>query len=143
MLNYWSQMAAQENAQWNTNREMAYNQAMALLTVGKTPSTELLAAAGISSKDAKNLAKAYKPKSSGGGGGGSSSKSSSSGSSNKSSGNDEVYKPSQAVNDMATAYQYEINSEGRLYSEVEDSVKKMVSSGKITKADGAYILSRL
>ena len=141
MLNYWSQMAAQENAQYNANREMAYNQAMALLTVGKTPSSDLLAAAGISSKDAKNLAKAYKPKSSSSGGG--SSKSSSSGSSNKSSGNDEVYKPSQAVSDLLNKLKYTIREEGRLRTDVEENVKKMVSSGNITKADGAYILSRL
>ena len=74
-LSYWSQIAAQENAQWNANRELAYNQAMAILQTGKTPSSELLAAAGISAADAKKLAEAYKPKSSGG----SSRKSSSSG----------------------------------------------------------------
>lgn len=140
-LSYWSQLAAQENAQYNANRELAYNQAMAILQTGKTPSSELLAAAGISAADAKKLAAAYKPKSSSGG---SSRKSSSGGSGGSGgSGNDEVYKPSQAVNDMVTTYQYEINSDGRLYSDVEDSVKNMVSSGRISKADGAYILSRL
>jgi hypothetical protein len=73
MLNYWNTLAGQENAQYNANRELAYNQAMAILQAGKTPSDELLAAAGISAADAKLLADANKKSS------GSSSKKSSSG----------------------------------------------------------------
>lgn len=143
-LNYWSQMAAQENAQWNTNRELAYNQAMAILQTGKTPSSALLEAAGISAADAKTLAKAYKPKTSGGG---SSSKKSSSYGYNPApedtGGEDEEYKPSQTVNDMITTYQYEINSEGRLRSAVRGEIKDKVNKGLISKADGAHILSRI
>ena len=147
-MDYWGQMAAQENAQWNANRELAYNQAMTILQTGKTPSSDLLAAAGISSADAKKLAAAYKPKTSSGGGGGSSRKSNSGSSGGgytpqPTQGNDEVYKPSQKVNDMVSAYQYEINNEGGLYEDAKDSVENMVKSGKISKADGAYILSRL
>lgn len=145
-MDYWSQMAAQENAQWNTNRELAYNQAMAILQTGKTPSAALLEAAGISAADAKTLAKAYAPKTSSGGGGGSSSRKSSSGGGytpQPTQDNDEAYKPSQAVNDMVSAYQYEINAEGRSYTSVSTSVDNMVRSGKISKADGTYILSRL
>lgn len=152
-MDYWSQMAAQENAQWNTNRELAYNQAMAILQTGKTPSAALLEAAGISAADAKTLAKAYKPKTSGGGG--SSRKSSSGGgyTPQPTQDNDEVYKPSQKVNDMVSAYQYEVNYEGRLRSgsngpgerqtSVEDEVRNKVKKGEISKADGAYILSRI
>ena len=47
-------------------RELAYNQAMAILSAGKMPSNDLLSAAGISSADAKSLYNAYKKKSSGG-----------------------------------------------------------------------------
>lgn len=65
MLNYWNTLAQQENAQYNTDRELAYNQAMAILQSGKMPSDELLAAAGISAADAKLLKKG----SSGGGSG--------------------------------------------------------------------------
>lgn len=90
MMNYWSQMAAQENAQWNANRELAYNQAMAILQTGKTPSSALLTAAGISAADAKKLAAAYKPKSSGGGSSRSYSSGGSSGGGNNSSGPKEV-----------------------------------------------------
>lgn len=152
-MDYWSQMAAQENAQWNTNRELAYNQAMAIIKTGKTPSAALLATAGISAADAKTLAKAYAPKSSSGGG--SSRKSSSGGgyTPQPTQDNDEVYKPSQKVNDMVSAYQYEVNYEGRLRSgsngsggrqtSVEDEVRNKVKKGEISKADGAYILSRI
>ena len=144
-MDYWSQMAAQENAQWNTNRELAYNQAMAIIKTGKTPSAALLATAGISAADAKTLAKAYAPKSSGGGGGGSSRKSSSGGgyTPQPTQNNDEVYKPSQKVNDMLNTYQYEINSEGRLRSAVSDEIRSKVNKGLISKADGTYILNRL
>lgn len=66
------QLGGQENAQYNSNRDLAYNQAMAIIKTGKTPSTDLLNTAGISSGDAKKLVKYYKKKisSSGGGGGG-------------------------------------------------------------------------
>lgn len=79
-LNYWNTIAQQENSQYNTDRQMAYSQAMAILQTGKMPSTDLLTMAGISEADAKLLRDANK-KSSGGGGsrrssGGSSSSSS-------------------------------------------------------------------
>lgn len=78
MLNYWNTMADRENAQYNVDREfanadreLAYNQAMAILQSGKVPSDELLAAAGISAADAKLLADANGKSGSGGGSGGS------------------------------------------------------------------------
>lgn len=80
MLNYWNTIAQQENSQYNTDRQMAYTQAMAILQKGKMPSDELLATAGISAADAKTIKSAY-TKSSGGG----SSKKSSGGSSGSSS----------------------------------------------------------
>lgn len=70
MLNYWNTIAQQEHGQYNTEREMAYAQAMAAIQVGVVPSTALLNKAGISSADAKKMAKAYKNGGSGGGGGG-------------------------------------------------------------------------
>ena len=91
MLNYWNQQAQLENSNYfqqtqldmqqaAQDREYAYQQAMAILTQGKMPSTELLTAAGISAADASALQSAY-TKSSGGG----SSKKSSGSSSNTSS----------------------------------------------------------
>lgn len=64
--NFWATMAGQENSQYNTDRNMAYNQAMAILSAGNMPSDDLLAMAGISKSDAKKL---KTQKSSGGGGG--------------------------------------------------------------------------
>lgn len=140
-MDYWTQMAAQENAQWNADRDMAYNTALAILAKGNTPSSALLELAGISAADAKKLKAS---KSSGGSRSGGSSRSSSGGyTPQPTQDNDEEYKPSQMVNDMLSTYQHEINNEGRLYMSVETSVDNMVRSGKISKADGAYILSKL
>lgn len=86
MLNYWNQQAQQENQnywsqqQYDTSvsqyeRDLAYKQAMAILSGGKLPSADLLAKAGISDADARTLMGIY-------GGGGSSG----SGSSRKRSG---------------------------------------------------------
>ena len=77
----FNQQLAWDKEQYGGNkelqmRELAYTQAMAILSAGKMPSNDLLSAAGISSADAKSLYNAYKKKSSGG----SSRKSSSSGS---------------------------------------------------------------
>lgn len=90
MLNYWNQLAQRENAAYFDQQqmdmaqtEMAYQQAMTILQAGKMPSNDLLAAAGISAADAKNLYNAWKKKSSGG----SSSKKSSSGNSGNSGNN--------------------------------------------------------
>nr|DAH56771.1 MAG TPA: hypothetical protein [Caudoviricetes sp.] len=76
MLNYWNQQAQQENQnywsqqQYDTSvsqyeRDLAYKQAMAILSGGKLPSADLLAKAGISDADARTLMGIY-------GGGGSS-----------------------------------------------------------------------
>lgn len=67
----FNQQLAWDKEQYGGNkelqmRELAYNQAMAILSAGKMPSNDLLSAAGISSADAKSLYNAYK-KSSGGG----------------------------------------------------------------------------
>lgn len=64
--NFWATMAGQENSQYNADRELAYNQAMAILSNGKMPSQDLLDMAGISSSDAKKL-KASRGGSGGGG----------------------------------------------------------------------------
>ena len=76
MLNYWNQQAQQENQnywsqqQYDTSvsqyeQDLAYKQAMAILSGGKLPSADLLAKAGISDADARTLMGIY-------GGGGSS-----------------------------------------------------------------------
>ena len=139
-LNYWSQLAAQENAQYNANRELAYNQAMAILQTGKTPSSELLAAAGISAADAKQLAAAYKPKSSGGG----SSKSSS-------SGNDGTKPPtddnnntsySQAADKLYKSLRYQLDTEG-LRTPIIDALEYNVGIGNITRTEYYTIKGKL
>ena len=142
-LNFWSQMAAQENAQWNANRELAYNQAMALLTVGKTPSAELLEAAGISSKDAKNLAKAYKKTSSGGG---SSSKSSGSGGSynpgnNNSAGGGLTDYGYAVYQDLKAEIADDRNKMGKTLA--EEALKSYASNGIISESEKREIASRL
>lgn len=73
MLNYWSQMAQQENANFYTDRDYAYNLAMAIIEKKKMPSDAILAAAGLTQEDAQKLGARV---SSGGGGGGSRKKSS-------------------------------------------------------------------
>lgn len=88
MLNYWNQQAQHENQNyWNQQQhdtsvsqyeqDLAYKQAMAILSGGKMPSSDLLAKAGISDADARTIMGIY-----GGGGsasgGGSSRRSSSS-----------------------------------------------------------------
>ena len=67
----FNQQLAWDKEQYGGNkelqmRELAYNQAMAILSAGKMPSNDLLSAAGISSADAKSLYNAYKKNSSGG-----------------------------------------------------------------------------
>ena len=80
MLNYWNQQAQQENQnywsqqQYDTSvsqyeRDLAYKQAMAILSGGRLPSADLLAKAGISDADARTLMGIYGGGSSGGGGG--------------------------------------------------------------------------
>lgn len=146
-LNYWSQLAAQENAQYNANRELAYNQAMAILQTGKTPSSELLAAAGISAADAKKLAEAYKPKSSGGG----SSRSSSSGGSPKPTTDNQqtsITSTSQLgntakniLNSMASPNNY--NSNGTPKKGVIDRIESAYNGGSITAAEADYLMKAI
>ena len=66
MLNYWNTVAQQENSQYNTDKQMAYSQAMAILQKGLMPTADLLAKAGISNWDAKQIAGRNGSKSSGG-----------------------------------------------------------------------------
>lgn len=75
MLNYWSQMAQQENANYYTDRDYAYNLAMAIIQKRQMPSDDILAAAGMTQEDAKQLGARV----SGSGGSGSGSKKKSSG----------------------------------------------------------------
>ena len=151
MLNHWNQMAQNEygaymdqqqfNAQQEaTNREYAYNQAMAILNAGKMPSAELLAMAGISEADA-NLLK----------------KKTSSGSSSKSTGSGTQAKAQEAT--KITAYSGLSDTAKSVYAMLEPStsrygtktasedavkntVSKYLNSGKITGAEADFILSR-
>lgn len=54
-FNYWNQMAQQENANYYTDRDYAYNLAMAIIDKRKMPSDEILAAAGLTQADAQQL----------------------------------------------------------------------------------------
>ena len=54
-FNYWNQMAQQENANYYTDRDYAYNLAMAIIEKRKMPSDEILAAAGLTPEDAQKL----------------------------------------------------------------------------------------
>lgn len=77
MLNYWNQMAQQEQNTFYTERDYAYNLAMAIIGERKMPSDEILAAAGLTQADAIQLGArvssggggSSKKKSSGNGGG--------------------------------------------------------------------------
>lgn len=55
MLNYWNQMAQLENSAYYTERDYAYNLAMAMIKRGKMPSDEMLEAAGMTQSDAIKL----------------------------------------------------------------------------------------
>ena len=74
-FNYWNQMAQQENANYYTDRDYAYNLAMAIIQKRKMPSDEILAAAGLTQADAQMLGARV----SGGGGSSSGKKKNSSG----------------------------------------------------------------
>lgn len=107
MLNYWNQQAQQENQnywsqqQYDTSvsqyeQDLAYKQAMAILSGGKLPSADLLAKAGISDADARTLMGIY-----GGGGssgGGSSRKRSGGGSSRTSASSNTSSSSNNALN---------------------------------------------
>lgn len=67
-LAYWNQMAQQENAAYYTDRDYAYNLAMAHIQTGNMPSEYLLTMAGIPWGTAQVLASKYAPKKSSGGG---------------------------------------------------------------------------
>ena len=142
MLNYWNTLAQQENAQYNTDRQMAYTQAMSILQSGKMPSTDLLNAAGISASDAKLLMK----KSSSGGGGGS----------KKSSGSDAPktetdVKYIQSYSELGpyakTVFTATGGGSGKGSNPItENSIKvavgKAYDAGKITDAEAYYILTK-
>lgn len=143
MLNYWNTLAQQENAQYNTNREMAYSKAMAILQSGKMPSDELLAAAGISAADAKSLKK-------GGSGGGSGSRSSGTGGNTNAPPVSENNASKPATSEFTQAaksvYQSLNNAleAGRItYTQAEASVKKQVEKGLMTPSEANKVLSRL
>lgn len=81
-LDLWYNVANQENQQYASDKQYAYNTAMDMLQIGKMPSAALLLSAGISAADAKAIYSKYKPT---GSSGSSSSRSSSSGSSSSAS----------------------------------------------------------
>lgn len=97
-LDYWYNLANQENAQYESNKQYAYQTAMNMLQLGKMPSAEMLAAAGLSASDAKKMYNSYK-KSSGGSSSSSSGRSSGSSGSSSTSGRsiDDMYKAIQAA----------------------------------------------
>ena len=144
MLNMYNQFAQMENAQYNTNRDLAYNQAMAIIKTGKTPTTELLNTAGISSKDAKNLVKYYKKKisSSGGGGGGGGGRSSGGSGSGSGSGGgskgDGGKTYAHIANALASPNYY--NKDGSPKSSAFTLIEHAYKSGKlsISEADKLY-----
>lgn len=147
MLEYWNQLAQQENAQYNSDRELAYSQAMAILQAGKMPSNALLKAAGISSADAKTLKSAYS-KSSGSSGGSSSGRSYSySGGSSGSSGNTGSGSSSSTTLGKAASnlYSYLANakSKGTSNTTLINGVTARVNSGAITAAEGEKIIDKL
>lgn len=137
-LNYWNTIAQQENSQYNTDRQMAYTQAMAILSTGNVPSTDLLNLAGISAADAKALANANKPKSSGGG---SSRKSSSGGGSGGSGGSNETTLSDSA---MVTYNSFDkAIDRGVDKSKLTNALKTQVSKGKMTQAESDTIKKKL
>lgn len=136
MLNYWNTIAQQENSQYNTDRQMAYSQAMAILQTGKMPSSDLLAMAGISKADANSLKSAYTKKSSSGGG---SSSKSSGGSSSKSS-SDTTLSASAMV--TYNSFNNAINR-GVDKSKLTNALKTQVSNGKMTQSEANTIKNRL
>ena len=148
MLNYWNTIAQQENNQYNTDREfanadreLAYNQAMAILQAGKVPSNELLAAAGISAADAKLLAEANK-KSSGGGSSGSKSTGGSGTSSTSTAASKKAENQETASNSLYS-YLLEARSRGMSDTTLANSVNARVKAGTITKAQADRILAAL
>lgn len=151
MLNYWNTVAQQENSQYNTDKQAAYNQAMAILKKGLMPTADLLAKAGITNWDAKQIAGRN---GSSGGGGGSSGGRKSSGDSYNPGGNNGGDTTEQQINSMselssnAKSVWYE-TSGGSGYSadkmtgsRTKDIVSKALNSGKINNAEADYILRK-
>jgi hypothetical protein len=66
-LDYYRDLAAQESAQYADDKKYAYQNAMSIFQMGKMPSAEVLAAAGISEADAKKYYNYYKSSSGGSG----------------------------------------------------------------------------
>lgn len=136
-LNYWNTIAQQENSQYNTDRQMAYSQAMAILGTGKMPSTDLLSMAGISAADAKLLADANKPKSSGGGG------------SRRSGGGS--YVPQQTTEDDTLSASAQVTyksfdnaiNRGVDKSKLTSALKTQVSNGKMSQSEANTIKRKL
>lgn len=148
MLNYYTSLAAQENAQWNTDRELAYNQAMAILSTGKTPSSALLEAAGISTSDAKKLAAAYK--SSGSGSSSRSSSSGSSGGSSSGSSSSSGAQNAQTSDDSLDGYAYTVYkavqnglARGATKTAMIDTLDLRVKRGMITEQEAITIATKL
>lgn len=150
MLEYWNQLAQQENAQYNSDRELAYSQAMAILQAGKMPSNALLKAAGISSADAKTLKSAYSKSSGSGSGSGGSSRSSysysrgSSGSSgSSSSGSSSSTTLGRSATEIYNTVAAGMKLKGTSATQSVKNVSSAVNSGKITAAEGKIILDKL
>ena len=140
MLNYWNTIAQQENSQYNTDRQMAYSQAMTILQTGKMPSSDLLAMAGISQADANTIKSAYAKKSSGGG----SSRKSSGGGTPKSTEKALTYNDlgstAKAILQVTNTNQY--SSSKASADTVKQAVKSTLERGKITQAEADYILKK-
>ena len=138
MLNYWNTLAQQENAQYNTNREMAYSQAMTILQAGKMPSDELLAAAGISAADAKLMKKG------GSSSGGSRSYSGGGGGEQQKDPAAEKLAENQSTAYM-NLYSYLKNAraKGMNNTTLANSIHARVNAGTITTTQGEDLLRRL
>ncbi len=140
MRDMWMQLAGQENSQFNADRQLAYNQAMAILANGKMPSSDLLEMAGISSADAKKL-KASRGSSGGGG-----SSRSSGGGSGSGSGSGSVQSNEEADRAAVVVAQSALSQDlkrGMTNTEALDTLQRYIEHGGLTEAEANKIANRL
>lgn len=127
-LDYWYNIANQENAQYESDKQYAYQTAMSMLQLGKMPSAEMLAAAGLSAKDAKKMYDSYK-------------KSSTSSSRTSGSGNGGTNpKPTNSYDDMYKAIQAAVvgNAANNVGNAVSSAAKKKKPSTNVSAANSLF-----
>ena len=134
MLNYWNQTAQQENANYYTDRDYAYNLAMAIIDKRKMPSDDILAAAGMTQEDAIKLGAKVSSGSSG-----SSRKKSSSGTSSTAGSTGMSY--ADLVQYKNNANYREANTGSRVYSaaKMEAAISASEKAGTITSAQASAL----